>query len=929
VAITNFYELYWKLFNIAGGGTEGDVTKVLDSIVRSDRSKVDQYFSNAIDQIAFDTDDWNRLRAFLIDLFTANRSLITNSAGISDPHFLSNDDLDELFRSFGYPESSRLKNFDNNPLDSKVALFLDLVNLYKIKGTPRSILEILQYYGIPKLDIFEFWLQKEDPSSLIFRGEVIAGTSINPSPVTLSYDLLTAGDPHWMMSESQILNLDSINKINLPSKSPYFAVQPIVEVGVENAILVRIVQDQYDGWFTTGDLPPQNAEITILGVTSSLLELYLLTLYSFQKGYQVGTDIKDFACYDGTATTIAEQVAEYDLIISDPILRARYLSELTPQNRTAYNSDPLEGIPLISRWERYLNLFTRKREEHFLYNYPGATDNAAETALNLINPNLISELNSLTSDNNTVLQSLLKDLADWVRNNLGFGFVNLGYIFFGLAQLFEDLKPVINFFKPYRARLIVLELLQFKNKLTESIPLNDDMSLGIDFDIMDYMTANSAPCCNEDTDATSYVCIDTTAPTYYSRDTYDCGSYHDIGAVTDLPNPFQINIDQYVCDSMRCPPGCPSDTTASIVATYQGICDRLAPLPSNFDGTTLAIIDPDSTGCTDLIPLTCENVPIVFSETVIDTLEHIEGLQIGSDSFTVIFPDPMSTPFYILNVNIFNEIDQSLASMYGIIITSKTTIGFTVKFSSPLDSIHYKLSWSVDTESTLSGTDILNYNEDLYRVSFPALSSSNYTIGTSMINQIDSEPSIYQFIVTERSNDGFTMQFNSPIDSTNYEINWNIYDSTSFIPNGIINLPYMLKTETDPSVVIDIPLQDNDKYSLGITILNTIDASASIYSYIVTNKTASEFKIRFSSPIDSTNYYLSWAITFTTEEEYLFRQDSGFRLFDTMGTFDCTHGFDSVEISIDVVSQIGLILWEEGVGQGSLTQEDGGGLLQE
>jgi len=285
LSIKNFNELFWKLFNIAGGGSEPDVIKVLDSIVKSDRSKLEQYFTNVIDQIAFDTEDWSRLREFFIDLFTSHRALITQSISITDPHFLSNTELDELFRSFGYSESPILKGYDENPLENKVRLFLDLVNLYKIKGTPRSILEILQYYGIPQLDIFEFWLQKEDPTSLVFKGEVITGTSVNPSPVFLDFDLLTNSDPHWMMNEQKILQLDHLNKINLPSKTPYFAVQPIVEVGIENAILVRLVQDQYDTWKNTGILPPQNAEITVLGVNSSLLELYLLTLYSFQKDY--------------------------------------------------------------------------------------------------------------------------------------------------------------------------------------------------------------------------------------------------------------------------------------------------------------------------------------------------------------------------------------------------------------------------------------------------------------------------------------------------------------------------------------------------------------------------------------------------------------------------------------------------------------------
>jgi hypothetical protein len=248
--------------------------------------------------------------------------------------------------------------------------------------------------------------------------------------------------------------------------------------------------------------------------------------------------------------------------------------------------------------------------------------------------------------------------------------------------------------------------------------------------------------------------------------------------------------------------------------------------------------------------------------------------------------------------------------------------GFTVKFSSPIDSGNYKLSWNVNADSTVSGIEVLNYNSDIYEVSFPAQPSSDYAITTSIVNENDSNPSMYEFVVTEKSNDGFTMQFNIPIDSTNYEINFNIYDSTaSVVPNGIVNLPLGTIEE-----IITIPNQTNDKYSLGLTIINTVDASASIYSYIVSEKNSDNFKVRFSSLIDSTNYYLSWAIPFTTEEVYLYRQDSGFRMFDTMGTFDCTHGFDSVEISISVLTQLGVILQEDGFW---LLQENGAELLLE
>ena len=257
-------EDFWELVEVAGGGTSDNLTRVLDSIVKSDRAKIDTYFTNVIDQLAFNSEDWKRLRAFFIDIYSAHRAIATQASKISDPSNLSNDELDELFRSFGYPHSTILRDFDNNPLVTKLALFLNLVDLYKIKGTPRSILESLQFYGITKLDIYEFWLQMETPSSLFFKGDVITGTSINPGSLDLSYDLLTAGDPHWLLTESQILALDQINDINLPSKTPYFAVVPIIEFGSETPTFIRIVQDQYEDYKNTGNLPHKMLKLQYL-----------------------------------------------------------------------------------------------------------------------------------------------------------------------------------------------------------------------------------------------------------------------------------------------------------------------------------------------------------------------------------------------------------------------------------------------------------------------------------------------------------------------------------------------------------------------------------------------------------------------------------------------------------------------------------------
>jgi hypothetical protein len=614
---------FWELFEVAGGGTSTDLTRVLDSIVKSDRAKIDAYFASVVDQIAFDTQDYKRLRAFLVDLYAAHRAITTQGSVISDPSNLSNDELDELFRSFGYPKSPQLRGYDNNPLVTKILFFLTLVDLYKIKGTPQSILEVLQFYGITKLDIYEFWLEKLTQDKLHFKGDVITGTSINPDSLSLDYHLLTGSDPHWLYTEDQILTLDRVNDINLPSKSPYFAVQPIIEFGSETSITVRLVQDQYENWKNTGTLPPQNAEISILGEVASLLELYLAAVYQFNLLWEVGYKGDRYLCYDGTSDSSIDIIAEYDSIVSPPITR--------------------DNIPI--KLLQYYDAFTRETPRQFLQN---VTD--AGVILNQINPTLKTQLDTLTDSDEAILQSLLKDLGVWVRNNVGFGFVNSGYITFGLKNLFDDLKPVIDFFKPYRARLILLEQLKFDTRLFHSIRVEDEIDpLDVNFITHDFITADSMPCCDNDflIDATSdlticadtgvslpvcgrvyagsttgvnwtgvwhigtdysiddsiivsgvdYICIvahkstagtkpptgvgwstywqefsqmvcsDSTGNTFYSRETYDCGSYHDLGAVTDMrrmshvhsgesfapiENDFHIELTQRIDDRLRC-----------------------------------------------------------------------------------------------------------------------------------------------------------------------------------------------------------------------------------------------------------------------------------------------------------------------------------------------------------------------------------------
>jgi len=663
-------DYFWEIFK-AVAGEPSTVTESTDAIAKSDRTKVESYFSNVIDQFTFETADYNRLRKFMIDLFASFRTQSTISLSSSDPHALTNSNLDELFRSMGYDLSSSLRGFDENPLEQKVQFFLDLVNLYKVKGTPQSLVDVLQYYGVTEVDIFEFFLKKDAPDSLFFDGKAVAGTTVNPGDIGIPYNNLTATDPHWLYTAQQILQLDQINKINLPSKTPYLGVQPTVDLeGAEMAIIERYVQDQYDSWESTGVLPPPNAEITFIGETRSLLELYLSCIYMFNNLFDAGFDDylvrpENFMCYDGTNVGNEVQIlTEFDELTKTKVETRDQLRE---------------------RYDQYLDLFSRPVIDNFLID-----KNTAGNVLNTIAPDIKAALDG-AGEPLAVLYSLLKDLALWVRANIGFGFVNFGFILFGIQEFFKDLKPVIDFFKPYRARLLLLESLQVRNRLFNTIIVEDQMSVDADLEFHDYLTGDSTPCCNTDdstcVDVTtvcqrefvggtvpsytwrdvwvtetvyaiddavasgvgfqwiciqahesgyatkpgtgadwtlywdlmsSIECADSTAPvSYYSRDTYDCGSQHDIGAVTDKEG-AHIYVEESIHDHLRCP----VDGTGFVVSEIINPLDSTSSIVADSTGDTVVdwyyqsggFRDFDSEGsfdCThgfDLVQITVDDV---------------------------------------------------------------------------------------------------------------------------------------------------------------------------------------------------------------------------------------------------------------------------------------------------------------------------------
>lgn len=836
---------FWQIMNFIKNNTSGNLTEIERALAKAEQAKSERYFATVIDQVPFRSSaDYARLRNFLRDLYSTHKTLGTTGQQISDPRTLPNSHLDELFRSFGYPHSTQLRSFDETAPELKVNLFLDLVNLYKIKGTPRSIFEALQYYGLDNLDIYEFWVEKASPGKLIFRGDKVIGTT-STTQIILPFDFITVDDPHWFQTSSQILALDQSNLINLPSKTPYIGVQPIGQVSSDVAIVARQVADQYNSWQSSGTLPTQNAEVSEFGITVSLLELYLACIYQFNKIYTdvgiVGTAGDRYFCYDGTSTNVVTIGQEWlDLSGTSPQTRAQILTLI----------------------DRIHDQFYRLKPRNFLQ-----TSTDAGTILNTLNSSFKSQIDAET-DSEELLASLLKDLANWVRINVGVGFVTYSLVVGGVSSVLADLQDVVNFFKPYRARSIILEGIEYDNRALNTIVMEDLFEEPLSsLEFRDYVTGDSQPCCTDEYQE----CLDATSRLYYSRNTYDCGSYHDIGAVVD-GGITDMGITQELSDILKCG----RDGTAEV-----------SFIRNDFDYV--------QTNSTDLFE--------------------------GFNWFEAFFGTDQTDSNYVLLIHLEN-LDDTTPSQYDWIITTKENWGFRIDFSGDIDSNNYRLFWKIERGSNI-GTESLVNGDDRITVSLPvAQPSSDYRVGLNLLNTTDANPSIYKMTVVEKTTTDFTVQFSGDIDSNNYILEWSVLDDNEkgsrLLPTNSIDVyvPFVQKV-------------DGINYSVSLAVNDLVDGTAaSGYSFVITDKTEYGFTVKFSDLFDSSFYTLDWAIeVYDFELNYLdYTQYGEWRSYDNGNSHDCTHGFDECNVLLSSV-RIGPYLLLET--DGLLLLEDDGGLLLE
>ena len=479
----------------------GDSVPNLDTnliiLAEDSKAKATTLFNENIDLACYATEDYKRLRNFLIPWYASLRSFSSTMRSASDVRSLPEDHLNELINSFGFVDS-----LEDISKSNKIDFFYDLVNLYKIKGTPTALERILFYFGIPNVELIEYWLQYDNDNNLIFHPVIIGNDVTGSSAYNIDFETITNNDPHWFLKKNEINQLFLNNKIAFPSKTPYFGLRPVLQISGSNinpnlAILSRIIQDMYSNYLS-GVIPNKDLIVSDINVTASILDIYLAWAYSFNYINPKTQDTNDdcLMIYNGSMNNT------YDSII-----------ELYNNITSRKNIDTRDELK--NKQELLNTYFTRLKSTSFLIDL-----NTAGTILQVLNPTLKSSIDNLLQiDNGTyILKVLIKNLSFWIKKNISSYTSDLSVITFGFSAL-THLSNVINFFKPYRSRLVTVEHnFIIDNPLHDTVITEDSFRVEETNNFIDYDTADSIPSYEENFIINE---VTSTPPTDLARRIYD------------------------------------------------------------------------------------------------------------------------------------------------------------------------------------------------------------------------------------------------------------------------------------------------------------------------------------------------------------------------------------------------------------------------
>ena len=269
---------------------------------------------------AFVTQDNALFKTLLLDWASSIKTIQDSAQRVTNAYSLTSEDTDKAIRGFGV---DFINEYSVPSLSRRQTFLLSMCELYKIKGTPASIIQALDIVGMKNVYIREAWVVparngREDIEiewRQVKQNQVF--NNINNSyddPYTAENTYMDwgwfdekihvfIGEPHWFYTKEEIVNLnwarykwdetdsgETLTKIEdvwmkLPSITPYFSIEFYTDADKQNAAfgaLAKALNNQYQQYLNGEfDSIPKNLNYGSYPNRISALQCYCALIYSF------------------------------------------------------------------------------------------------------------------------------------------------------------------------------------------------------------------------------------------------------------------------------------------------------------------------------------------------------------------------------------------------------------------------------------------------------------------------------------------------------------------------------------------------------------------------------------------------------------------------------------------------------------------------
>lgn len=289
-----------------GDGVDGltyPVDKDAINISISARNDLAKYFNEALfpGSHSFNTQENYVFKQILLDWASVIKTFQDSAGRCSDVYSLTSDDVDKAIRGFGidFVNSRTVRS-----LNKRQTFLLELCNLYKIKGSPQSIIRALNIIGLEDIYITEAWVYptrdghknveikwipvKEPQKFDNITNSYYTGDEQEPEYWewgSFKSRLATINECHWFYNKSEIIHLnweDPETFFYLPSITPYFNVKIKFDACSNEMLLHELYNKATEeiGKYLTGNETSKNIYLDVIGCSVDFLSLYCGFIYT-------------------------------------------------------------------------------------------------------------------------------------------------------------------------------------------------------------------------------------------------------------------------------------------------------------------------------------------------------------------------------------------------------------------------------------------------------------------------------------------------------------------------------------------------------------------------------------------------------------------------------------------------------------------------